>query len=364
MNITRLCLSNYRNYSNLNLNVNNGLNVVEGINASGKTNLVEAIYFCGVGKSPRTSKDKDLIKWGEQNARIIINIDKKYRSHRIDVMVAQNGQKRIAIDGANILRMGELMGVLNIVFFSPDDMKMIKESPQERRTFMDISLCQQNKTYFYTLLKYNKILNQRNKLLKTASSLNELKDTLPVWNTQLAEEGARLVLSRLAFLNTINPIADSFHRKITGDKEGLTLTYERSYGGTNYTELYEDLLSKLSANIEKEYSLGYTLTGLHRDDFSIISNNIELRSFGSQGQQRTAALSIKLAEISYFERITGETPVLILDDVFSELDKKRREALLSATNNVQTILTCTEYNEPASAKIITVSDGKILSNRF
>jgi len=238
---------------------------------------------------------------------------------------------------------------------------MIKQSPQERRTFMDISLCQQNKIYFYSLLKYNKILSERNKLLKNAKSLNELKETLPIWNVQLAEYGAKLVESRLDFLKTVNLIADTVHRMIAGKDEGLELNYERTYSGTDYQSIKDSLMQKLSENTEKEYSLGYTLTGLHRDDFSIKSNGVELRSFGSQGQQRTAALALKLAEINYFEQKTGELPVLLLDDVFSELDINRRNALLNAISGIQTFITCTEYKESfvGEYKKFIVNEGKI-----
>ncbi len=361
MKITKIALSNYRNYSSLILPFSKGQNIIEGANASGKTNLVEAVYFCGVGRSPRTTKDKELIKWKEKEARISVSIEKRFRCHKIDVIISENGQKRILVDGASISRMGELMGVLNVVFFSPDDLKMIKESPQQRRSFMDISLCQQNKVYFYTLLKYNQILANRNKLLKTAKSLTELQETVPVWNTQLADCGATLAMTRLDFLRAISPIADSVHRSIAGAAEGLELSYERSYEGDSYQEAKERFMFLLSSNIEKEYALGYTITGLHRDDISIMSNGVELRTFGSQGQQRTAALAIKLAEIAYFEQKTGELPVLLLDDVFSELDINRRKALLDATKNIQTLITCTEYNGEQNAHYnrILVNNGTV-----
>lgn len=361
MIITDISLKNYRNYNNISLDFSNEMNIIEGKNASGKTNLVEAIYFCGVGRSPRTSKDKDLILWGASDAYISLTVKKKYRSHKIEVFFTENGKKRILIDGGSISRIGELMGVLNVVFFCPDDLKLVKQSPQERRTFMDISLCQQSKIYFYTLLKYNRILLERNKLLKNAKSINELKDTLPVWNIQLAEYGAQVIAKRLDFLLNINPIADKIHRSIAGINEGLELIYEKTYEGFSIKEIKESLSEKLSQNIEKDYALGYTLTGLHRDDFLIKSNNIELRSFGSQGQQRTAALSIKLAEIEYFKQKTGELPVLLLDDVFSELDQNRRNSLLNEVSNIQTFITCTEFIENFSSnyKVFTVNNGII-----
>ncbi len=363
MNVTGIALANFRNYARQHLSFSKGLNVIEGANASGKTNLLEALYFCGVGRSPRTSKDKELIMWGEKEARIVLHIDKRYRSHKIEVRFSDNGQKRVLIDGVPIRRIGELMGVLNVIYFSPDDLKLIKASPKERRAFMDISLSQQSKLYFYTLLKYNLILAERNKLLKTAKSLKELNETLYIWNTQLSEHGARLVALRLDFLRGIAPIAEKTHRAIAGEGEGLTLTYERSYAGESYKELKECLEQKLSSDIEKEYALGYTLTGLHRDDILVTSNGVDIRAFGSQGQQRTAALAIKLAEISYFEQKTGELPVLLLDDVLSELDISRRSALLRATNNIQTLLTCTDFTEKTDFdyKKIIVSNGKIVN---
>lgn len=361
MNITKIELTDFRNYLLQSVNFSKALNIVEGANASGKTNLLEAVYFCGVGRSPRTSKDKELIRWGGKQARIALMLDKKYRSHKIEVLFSDNGQKRILIDGVPIRRMGELMGVLNVVYFSPDDLKLIKDSPKERRTFMDISLSQQSKLYFYTLLKYNRVLAERNKLLKTAKTLKELKETVYVWNSELSDYGARLTVLRLNFLSGIAPIAERAHGEIAGKSEILSLEYERSYSGNTYEELKSSLSEGLSADIEKEYSLGYTLTGLHRDDFSVKINGIDVRSFGSQGQQRTAALAIKLAEISYFEQKTGELPVLLLDDVLSELDESRRRALLRATDNIQTILTCTDFKENFGKpyKKITVSDGKI-----
>ena len=250
------------------------------------------------------------------------------------------------------------MGVVNVVFFAPDELKIVKADPSERRRFMNISLCQQSKPYYATLSRYNKILENRNRLLKNASSIEELKFLMPDWNVQLAEEGSKIILARQEFLNTLQIIADPIHRAIAGEE--LKLIYNRK-DADSFDKVYQYLFDHLSSNYDKELSLGYTLCGPHRDDFSLLSRKIDLRTYGSQGQQRTAALALKLAEITYFEKNTGEKPILLLDDVLSELDASRREALLKATDGIQTLLTCTEFTEKEEliGKRIMVKNGII-----
>ena len=342
MIVKKVGLKNFRNHEDRVFDFSDGLNVIEGKNTVGKTNIVESIYFCAFGKSPRTSKEKEVINFGKQTAEIHLKMDKKYRSSQIDMILSANGEKRIAVDGAGISKIGELVGILNLVYFSPDELKMIKDGPQERRKFFDISLCQQHKSYYYALSKYNRILKNRNKLLKEGGSRSYVLSTLPIWDAQLAEAGKDIIIKRLEFLEYLRPIVDDFHRKVTNSDIGLNLEYETDI---DITDIRGDFMKKLAENSEKDLKLGYTSIGPHRDDMMIKSKGLDIRNFGSQGQQRTAALSIKLAETVCIEEQTGEKPVLILDDVLSELDPVRRRSLLEYSKNLQVILTCTDFNE-------------------
>jgi len=361
MVIKSLKLKNYRNYSDQKVLFFEGLNVLTGVNASGKTNLLEALYLAGIGKSPRTVTDKDLIMWGEDFLYLEVIVKKKYHTHKIEIHIDNRTNKRIAIDGNPILKIGELMGVLNIVFFSPDEMKMIKESPKERRRFMDISLSQQKKVYFYALQRYNRILEQRNKLLKNTKSLEGLKEMLTVWDIQLSEAGADIILKRVEFINKLNIHAKNRHNSLTGGKEILNLSYESDSWGEDREEIKSSLLKKLTVEREKDYNLKYTSSGPHRDDIKIAVNDIDVRKFGSQGQQRSAALSLKLAEINHFEEETGEKPVMLLDDVLSELDAERQNQLIKSTQDIQTVLTCTEYDiQGTQPKIFEINKGSIV----
>ncbi len=357
MNVTKVSLTTFRNYTHQTVDFCPSLNVIEGLNTAGKTNLVESIYLCGVGKSPRASRDKEMIMMGASEAHVTLWVDKKYRSHRVDVHLLPNA-KKIAIDGVGITKMAELMGVVNVVFFAPDELKIVKADPQERRRFVNISLCQQSKPYYTALARYNKILENRNALIKEARTVEDLAALLPDWNVQLAEEGAKIILARQDFLEALQSIADPIHRAIAGENHDLKLRYNRAFA-PDYDVVYQNLLTDLSGNYAKELALRYTATGPHRDDFAIVGNQLDLRTYGSQGQQRTAALALKLAEISYFEKNTGEKPILLLDDVLSELDANRREALLKATDGIQTLLTCTEFteNEAFVGKRIQVKNG-------
>lgn len=344
MKIEKIRLVNYRNYEDANIKLAPYLNVVIGENAVGKTNLLESVYFAGLGKSPRKTQDKDLILMGKDYAYIEITVNKKYRSHKLEFHLDSKGKKRIAIDGIPLLKMSELIGFINIVYFSPDEMRLVKESPEERRRFMDVSLSQQKKTYLYALSNYNKILAQRNKLLKTLTSSDTLKSTLPVWDIQLAREGAKIVKERYSFVEKIRTIARRKHMLLSSGKEVLDMVYETECDNMPIEDIERRLLDILTASYDKDIMLQHTTSGIHRDDIKLTVNNIDIRKFGSQGQQRTTALSLKLAEIDSFIEETGETPVLLLDDVLSELDTTRQRQLIRATDGIQTILTGTDFN--------------------
>lgn len=361
MQIKSITVKNFRNYANQKVEFGDGLNIFKGENGSGKTNLLEAVYLAGVGKSPRTTNEKELIKLGEERAFIKAVIKKNYRSHIIEIAIDKQG-KKILIDGIPALKATELIGILNVIQFSPDEIKFVREAPQERRKFMDIALSQQSQAYFRTLIKYNHILKQRNKLLKDEWNNRELDLMLAVWDTQLAEEGSKIILKRKEFLSELSPLANDMHRKLSDGKEQIELIYESDVEGETLDELNKNQLEKYKQNLEKDKNLQYTTSGAHRDDIKIILNGNDARKIASQGQQRTTALSILLAELQLFKKETGELPVLLLDDVLSELDGGRRQALLEVSNSVQTLLTCTDFNEKTNAErtaVFNVKNGSI-----
>lgn len=360
MYVSSVEIKSFRNYDSARAEFCRGLNIMQGSNAQGKTNLLEAVYLCCIGKSPRVSRDKDLIKWGEGTAKITLNVQKREGGVKIEIYFSERENKRILINGLPIMRIGELMGALNCVFFSPDELKIVKESPSDRRRFMDIDISQMSKTYFYLLGRYNKILSQRNKLLKTGND-SIMGETLPVWDAQLAETGAKIILSRRKFIGKLRPYVDKEHLELTDGKEPLDIAYE-GCGGETSAEICANFLKELAAARAKDLKNGFTSVGPHKDDFSLKSGGVDLRLFGSQGQQRTASLALKLAELEIFAGEIGEYPVLLLDDVLSELDLGRQGRLLKRIQSVQTILTCTHIDEGIKAekmKTFNIKDGRL-----
>ncbi len=344
MYIESVTLKNFRNYEDKTVDFKDGLNIVIGKNASGKTNLLESVYCSGIGKSPRTNKAREMIRWGSDNAYIKVILKKQYSRHIVEYFIDSADKKIIKIDSIPLVKQSEILGMLNIVFFSPDEMKLIKESPQERRRFSDISLSQQNKKYLFSLSKYNNILAQRNKLLKESRDIKALPEMLYGWDVQLAEYGAYIIAKRYEFVEKIQVFAKKIHSEITDEKEDLELEYESNVERGETDKMKEIFFQKLRANLEKDMNLLYTSFGSHRDDIAININGIDVRKYGSQGQQRTVALSLKLAEIYLFESEVGEKPVLLLDDVLSELDASRRQKLMELSSGLQTIITCTDFD--------------------
>ncbi len=250
----------------------------------------------------------------------------------------KNKSKGVAVDGQKLKKAADLLGLLNVVFFSPEDLSIIKNGPAERRRFVDMELCQLDNFYLYNLNHYNKIVNQRNKLLKDMYFNPQLKDTLNIWDSQLVSFGSKIIERRRMFVGQLNEIIYGIHKKLSGDREELIIKYEPD------VEI-DDFETILKKNQEKDIKLKQTSVGPHRDDFSFMTGNIDIRKFGSQGQQRTAALSLKLSEIEIVKKITKDTPVLLLDDVLSELDSNRQNYLLNSIGNIQTIITCTGLDE-------------------
>ena len=338
MIIKSIELQNFRNYEDLNISFDEGTNIFYGDNAQGKTNILEAAYLSGTTKSHKCSKDKEMIRFGEQEAHIRTVVVKKEKEYQIDMHLKNNRSKGIAINKVPIKKASELFGILNMVFFSPEDLNIIKNGPAERRRFLDSELCQLDKIYLSDLTTYNKILNQRNKLLKDMVYRPDLKDTLPVWDMQLVETGRKIIRRRKQFVDELNEIVHDIHYRISGEKEDLLLQYEPSIEDI----FFEDELSRVK---ERDMRQCMTSVGPHRDDLLFSIGEVDIRKFGSQGQQRTSALSLKLSEIELVKRSIHDTPVLLLDDVLSELDSNRQNYLLNSIHDTQTLITCTGLDE-------------------
>ena len=351
-------LRNFRNYDNQLIKFGSNINVLIGKNAQGKTNILEGIFMCAIGKSPRTNKEKEMIKWESDFSKITVEVEKSDGQKKIELFIFKDQNKTIKINGIPIKKMGELMGNLNAIYFSPDELKLVKESPDQRRKFMDIDLCQFDKNYFYNLNKYNQILNQRNKLLKTTKSESVLKDTIYIWNEQLASIGAKLILDRMNLINKLKKYCNNAQEYLTESKEHLDLSYVGLTGETE-AEIKEKLMAGYDTTLEKDMSVGFTTIGPHRDDIKITVNDIDMRKFGSQGQQRTVALALKLGELDLCKERLGEYPVLLLDDVLSELDLNRQSKLLEKVRELQTIITCTNFDFRYPCNKFRVENGNI-----
>ena len=331
-------LSNFRNYESLHMEFDKGTNILYGDNAQGKTNILESVYISGTTKSHKGSKDREMIRFGCEESHIRTIVEKNGLDYQIDLHLKKNRSKGIAINRIPIKKASELFGILNLVFFSPEDLNIIKNAPSERRRFLDMELCQLDKVYLFHLSKYNKILNQRNKLLKDIQFRPDLTDTLPVWDMQLAECGKNIIRIRTDFVKHLNEIVGRIHKNISGNKEELILRYEPD-------TLDSELEQKLVSLRERDLKFGQTTAGPHRDDLSFFIGDVDIRRFGSQGQQRTSALSLKLSEIELVKSSIHETPVLLLDDVLSELDSNRQNFLLNSIHDIQTVITCTGLDE-------------------
>ena len=334
MKIRSLKLKNYRNYDLLKLDFDGAANIFYGDNAQGKTNILEAVYISGTTKSHRGAKDRELIRFGQDESHIEAIVEKNGIDYQLDMHLKKNSPKGIAINKMPIRKASELFGIVNFVFFSPEDLNIIKNGPSERRRFIDMELSQLDRVYLSNLTNYNRIVNQRNHLLKSMGIGGELKDTLEVWDMQLIQYGDKIIERRKEFLDRVNEIISSIHKKLTGNREEIQVIYEPSNG--NLT-----LEQALQKNRERDIRIKSTSAGPHRDDICFMVGGLDIRRYGSQGQQRTAALSLKLSEIELVKQAAKDTPVILLDDVLSELDKHRQNYLLDSINDIQTLITCT-----------------------
>lgn len=361
MYVKSLELKNFRNYDSLQISFDEGTNIFYGDNAQGKTNILEAVYLCGTSKSHRGSKDREVIQFEEEESHIRMVLSKENITHKIDMHLKKNRPKGIAIDGIPIRKASELFGIVNIVFFSPEDLNIIKNGPSERRRFIDSELSQLNRYYLIQLINYNKVVMQRNRLLKEMKDSRSLESTLDVWDEQMINYGRSLIIERRKFVCQLNDILSDIDYRLTGGKEKIELIYEPNVNA-------EDFEKKLRDSRERDYHFRLSSIGPHRDDLCVKVNGIDIRRFGSQGQQRTAALSMKLSEIYLVKQMIKDTPILLLDDVLSELDSSRQNYLLQSIGDIQTLITCTGLDEFVESKfkvnkVFQVIEGTVCQSK-
>ena len=362
MRIKGLELHRFRNYTDLTLYPEPGLNILSGLNAEGKTNVLESIFLCALGRSHRTPHDTELVMDGMTDGSVALSLETRGGSRSIRIELIRGERKRVYLDEAPLSRSGELMGCLNVVMFSPEDLALVKDGPQERRRFLDMELSQLRPSYYYTLQQYNQALKSRNLLLKEDPVPYEMVE---LWDEQLSKLGAAIMQNRAAFIEELSQNAHTLHAKMSGTKELLETVYEPTIPVQDYDTMRETLTVQLGERLERDVFRGFTSVGPHRDDLGLLLNGRDLRVYGSQGQQRTAALSLKLSEIDLVRRVRGERPVLLLDDVFSELDAERQARLLEVVSDCQTFVTCTHLEEfvkagALSMQVYRVSNGRVV----
>ena len=361
MIVKSLKLKNYRNYEYLNMEFGSETNILYGDNAQGKTNILEALYMSGTTKSHRGTKEKDIIRFGKEESHIETRVEKRGIPFQIDMHLKKNAAKGIAVNKIPLKKAGELFGIIHFVLFSPEDLNIIKEGPAGRRRFLDLELSQLDKVYLNNLSNYNKTLNQRNALLKEIAYQEKGQELLGILDLQLIQYGNKIMDSRRKFVDKINKIISDIHYKLTGGAEKIRITYEKNTGDMPFEQALEK-------NREKDIRMKSTTSGPHRDDLCFLTGGMDIRKFGSQGQQRTAALSLKLSEIELVKKVIRDTPVLLLDDVLSELDKNRQEYLLDSIHDIQTIITCTGLDEFVNHRfeidqVFLIKNGSVLEEK-
>jgi DNA replication and repair protein RecF len=364
--IKNLKLKNFRNYERLNIDFSNSFNIIYGDNAQGKTNIIEAIFLCASGRSHRTSRDYEMLRNGTGGFEVNLLLRKSSDEVEINIFFNNEERKRIKINEIAVRKTGDLMGHLNAVIFSPEDLMIIKQGPAERRRFIDITLSQMKPAYFYELQQYARILFQRNTMLKKAVSERIDENMLDVWDRHIAKTGSKIITERINLIKRLDVLAGLRHEKLTNRGESLNIFYKPSiaFDKDSTSEDIEAAFRKtLYRNRQEELRKGATLAGPHRDDIDILLNGDNTKIYGSQGQQRTSVLSVKLAEIDLIKEEIGEFPVLLLDDVLSELDGRRKEYLLDSINGLQAFITCTDkkfYNKKKEdAAFFYVNAGRI-----
>ena len=353
--IKNIKLKNFRNYEQLDINLGESINIFYGENAQGKTNILESIFLCSMGKSFRTNKEKEMIKLGKEKTIIEIKYEKSDREGNIKIEIGN--KKNILINGIKIKRLSELLGKINIVIFTPDDIEIIKGGPEKRRKFLDIMISQLRPNYMHILSLYQKTIKERNYYLKEIKEKGKDENLLEIWDEKLAEYAEKIYIYRKEFIEKIKEKIKNTHEEITHKKEEIKIEY------ISQCENKEKYLELLKERKKLDIIKGYTTKGIHRDDFILYINGKQTDIYGSQGQQRTAILSLKLAELQVIYEEIGEYPILLLDDFMSELDKSRRESLVSHIQNTQVLITCTDKVIIENLKYLenNVQEGKIIS---
>lgn len=358
MRIDNVKLSDFRNYENLDLKFDKNVNIFIGNNAQGKTNLLESIYMSSIGKSFRTSRDGEMIRFGSDYFIIKVCAEKNGNPLLVEIAVLKDGTKGIKVDGLKIKKMSDLLRHIYCVIFSPEDLKIVKEEPEKRRTFIDKTLSQLSISYYNEIYEYKKIVKQRNALLKEIKN-SGYEDMLCIWDEKLAGSGAKIIIKRNEFISKLADIAEGFHSSITGGSEKSEICYEPDVElCESIEEQKKNILKALSESEKRDIKYGSTGRGPHKDDICIKVKGVDIRRFGSQGQQRTAALSLKLAELNIIEEETGETPILLLDDVMSELDSFRQNFLIKSLKDVQLFITTAELTDDVKSALV---NGKIFN---
>ena len=332
--ISEINLTNFRNYESKKIKLTPNVNLFYGENAQGKTNIIESIFLSSIGKSFRTNNDKELIKFNEENSSVEILFNKSDRDGKIKIDI--NNKKNIYLNGIKLKKLSELLGNINVVIFTPDDINILKEGPQERRKFLDIMISQLRPNYMHLLTLYKKTLEQRNNYLRQIKQENKNPDLLEIWDEKLADYAEKIYSYRNEFVEKIKNKIKNIHSEITGNKEEIKIEY---LSECKDKKVY---LDKLKERRSLDIIKGFTTKGIHRDDFVIYINDRQVNIYGSQGQHRTTILSLKLAELQVIYDEIGEYPILLLDDFMSELDEKRKRSFLESIEKIQVIITCTE----------------------
>ena len=352
--IKKIELKNFRNYKNQKLELNKNVNVLYGENAQGKTNIIESIFLCSMGKSFRAKKDKEMIKLDEDSCSVEVEYEKSDREGKIKIEIGN--KKNIFVNDIKIKRLSELLGKINIVIFTPDDIEIIKGGPDQRRKFLDIMISQLRPNYIHILSLYQKTIEQRNNYLKQIKEEQKDENLLEIWDEKLAEYAIKICEYRKEFIEKLKPKMEKLHKEITNNKEEIKIEYVTECLDK---KIYLDLLKERR---KLDILKGFTTKGVHRDDFMIYINKKDIKIFGSQGQNRTAMLSLKLAELQVIYDEIGEYPILLLDDFMSELDKTRRKNFLENIEGTQVIITGTEKLDIENLEYLeyNVSNGKVL----